>query len=66
MENNNIPPETAEQAFAAFKKKWDKMGNKERQETLLNMIINLGYRMDILASIVSEISISVLLSATDT
>ena len=52
-EETNIPD--PEKVFKDFKKKWDKMSHDKREETLLNMIINLGYRMDILASIVSEI-----------
>jgi len=44
-----------EQLFQEFKDKWDKMSNKERHQTLLNMVLNIGYRMDILANVVSQL-----------
>ena len=44
-----------EKLFQEFKDKWDKMSNKERHQTLLNMVLNIGYRMDILANVVSQL-----------
>ena len=41
--------------FEEFRKKWKKMSTIEREETLLNMILNIGYRMDILAGVLSQL-----------
>jgi len=43
----------AKEHMDMFMKKWKKMNNKDKHETLLNMMLNLAYRMDILASVVS-------------
>lgn len=44
-----------EEMFKEFREKWDKMSSIDREETLLNMILNVGYRMDILAGIISQL-----------
>jgi len=43
------------QALQAFKDRWEKMGIEDRLETVLAMNMNLAYRLDILATIVSSI-----------
>jgi|TARA_B100000315_G_C14576669_1_gene588262 hypothetical protein len=42
-------------ALQDFKDRWEKMGIEERLETVLAMNMNLAYRLDILATIVSSI-----------
>ncbi|MBC8305021.1 MAG: hypothetical protein H8E55_55805 [Pelagibacterales bacterium] len=43
----------AKEHMDKFMKSWKKMNNKDKHDTLLNMMLNLAYRMDILASVVS-------------
>jgi len=52
------PPtdEKMQEAFKKFEEKWDKMDANERSGTLLNMILSLSYRLDILASVVSNLT----------
>jgi hypothetical protein len=61
MEKNKqqVSPATDEkmqEAFTQFQEKWDKMEVNERNGTLLNMVLSLSYRLDILASVVSNLS----------
>ncbi len=47
--------ENMKEAFTQFQEKWDKMDVNERNGTLLNMVLSLSYRLDILASVVSNL-----------
>ena len=46
----DLPPE-----LLKFRETWDKLDDSERLNTLLNMVMSVAYRMDILASVVSGI-----------
>ena len=46
----DLPPELKE-----FRKKWEGMKDKQKIDTLINMVMSVAYRMDILASVVSGI-----------
>ena len=46
----DLPPE-----LKKFRETWEKLGDTERLNTLLNMTMSIAYRMDILASVVSGI-----------
>ena len=44
-----------EEAMKKFKDKWETWTPEQKLDTLLNMILGIGYRIDILASVVSGI-----------
>lgn len=41
-----------EQAMDAFQEKWSKMETKEQVNTLLDMVLNAGFKLDMLATAV--------------
>ena len=59
-DQTNTPPNEAygtegEAAMKAFKKKWKKWNNSQKMDTLLNMLLGVAYRLDILATVVDGI-----------
>tara|TARA_B100001250_G_C19800602_1_gene790867 strand:+ start:751 stop:1038 length:288 start_codon:yes stop_codon:yes gene_type:complete len=59
-ENNETSPKEAygaegEEAMDKFKAKWKEWDENQKLDTLLNMVLGVAYRLDILATVVDGI-----------